>query len=136
MPILCNLSTISYFVIHIIETMKHQFSQCLNVSRTVVYAIGGNALSSPEGDLEHESALVLAKVMSDVIDLLEAGWKVILTHGNGPQVGHLMSLDASLPMDEWVASLQGMIGHSLSINLTQFSSEVQAGINNCCSYKG
>ncbi|GIQ96503.1 MAG: hypothetical protein CM15mP1_3990 [Methanobacteriota archaeon] len=60
-------------------------------------------LSSPEGDLEHESALVLAKVMSDVIDLLEAGWKVILTHGNGPQVGHLMSLDASLPMDEWVA---------------------------------
>ena len=77
MPILCNLSTISHFVIHIIETMKHQFSQCLHVSRTVVYAIGGNALSSPEGDLEHESALVLAKVMSDVIDLLEAGWKVI-----------------------------------------------------------
>ena len=116
-PILRKLSTISHFVNHIIETMKHQFSQCLNVSRTVVYAIGGNALSSPEGDLEHESALVLAKVMSDVIDLLEAGWKVILTHGNGPQVGHLMSLDASLPMDEWVAATQGMIGHSLSINL-------------------
>jgi len=87
------------------------------VSRTVVYAIGGNALSSPNGDIGNESALVLAKVISDVIDLLEAGWQVILTHGNGPQVGHLMSLDPSQPMEEWVAATQGMIGHSLSINL-------------------
>jgi carbamate kinase len=83
----------------------------------VVYAIGGNALSSPNGDIGNESALVLAKVISDVIDLLEAGWQVILTHGNGPQVGHLMSLDPSQPMEEWVAATQGMIGHSLSINL-------------------
>ena len=87
------------------------------MTRTVVYAIGGNALASPTGGGEEESALVLAKVMSDVIDLLEAGWRVILTHGNGPQVGHLMSLDSSLPMDDWVAATQGMIGHSLSINL-------------------
>ena len=87
------------------------------MSRTVVYAIGGNALSSPSGDSEDESALVLAKVISDVIDLLEAGWRVILTHGNGPQVGHLMSLDPSQAMDDWVAATQGMIGHSLSINL-------------------
>lgn len=87
------------------------------MSRTVVYAIGGNALSSPNGGTGDESALVLAKVISDVVDLLEAGWRVILTHGNGPQVGHLMSLDSSQPMDDWVAATQGMIGHSLSINL-------------------
>lgn len=87
------------------------------MSRTVVYAIGGNALSSPSGDTGDESALVLAKVISDVVDLLEAGWRVILTHGNGPQVGHLMSLDSSQPMDDWVAATQGIIGHSLSINL-------------------
>ena len=87
------------------------------MTRTVVYAIGGNALASPTGGGGEESALVLAKVMSDVIDLLEAGWRVILTHGNGPQVGHLMSLDSSQPMDDWVAATQGMIGHSLSINL-------------------
>ena len=87
------------------------------MSRTLVYAIGGNALSSPSGDDEEKTALVLAKVMSDVVDLLEAGWRVILTHGNGPQVGHLMSLDPSLPMEEWVSATQGMIGYSLSINL-------------------
>ena len=37
------------------------------MTRTVVYAIGGNALSSPTGGGHEESALVLAKVMSDVI---------------------------------------------------------------------
>ena len=87
------------------------------MTRSVVYAIGGNALSSPTGAGGEETALVLAKVISDVIDLLEAGWRVILTHGNGPQVGHLMSLDSSQPMDDWVAATQGIIGHSLSINL-------------------
>ncbi len=87
------------------------------MNRTAVYAIGGNALSSPTGDDEEKSALTLAKVMSDVVDLLEAGWRVIMTHGNGPQVGHLMALDSSQAMDDWVAATQGMIGHSLSINL-------------------
>lgn len=87
------------------------------MSRTVVYAIGGNALSSPTGGSDNESAFVLAKVISDVVDLLESGWRVVLTHGNGPQVGHLMSLDPTQSMDDWVAATQGMIGHSLSINL-------------------
>ena len=87
------------------------------MEKVVVYAIGGNALSSPSGTNHQESSLVLAKVISDVVDLLEAGWRVVLTHGNGPQVGHLMSLDATKPMDEWVAATQGMIGHSIAINL-------------------
>jgi len=87
------------------------------VEKVVVYAIGGNALSSPTEKDNQESSLVLAKVISDVIDLMEAGWRVVLTHGNGPQVGHLMSLDASQPMDEWVAATQGMIGHSIAINM-------------------
>ena len=84
-----------------------------------VYAIGGNALSSPSGENMQQSSQVLANVMSDVIDLLEGGWGVILTHGNGPQVGHLLALDVEQDqeMDSWVAATQGMIGHSLSINL-------------------
>ena len=97
---------------------------------------GGNALSSPTGDDEEKSALTLAKVMSDVVDLLESGWRVIMTHGNGPQVGHLMALDSSQPMDEWVAATQGMIGHSLSINLESILRKREQGQNQLlCIYK-
>jgi len=99
-------------------------------SRVAVYAIGGNALSNPnnEGDSE-EQALALAKVLSDIVDLLESGYRVVVTHGNGPQVGDLLLLEEratntegmdSRPrtgLDSWVAATQGMIGHELSVNL-------------------
>ena len=89
------------------------------MSKIVVYAVGGNALAPPNSQYESQHSLVLAKVMSDVVDLLEAGWSVVLTHGNGPQVGELMSLDVDVahPMDSWVAATQGMIGHTLSLQL-------------------
>lgn len=86
--------------------------------KTVVYALGGNALQSPTGSSQ-QSAEVLARVMSDVIDLLEMDWSVVVTHGNGPQVGHLLALDSShsQTLDAWVAATQGMIGHELSMHL-------------------
>ena len=89
------------------------------MQKVVVYAIGGNALQNPSSTKSGESEETLAKVMSDVVDLLESGWSVILTHGNGPQVGHLMQLDEkfSHTMDDWVSATQGMIGHSLALNL-------------------
>lgn len=88
------------------------------MGKVVVYAIGGNALSDPKVS-DNNSDDVLEAVIDDVIDLLEADWRVVLTHGNGPQVGHLMSLDSknSEPMDSWVAATQGMIGHSLALKL-------------------
>ena len=97
------------------------------MARVAVYAIGGNALASPSGEVDGESERVLAHVMSDVVDLLEAGWGVVLTHGNGPQVGHLMALDSELTqsMDAWVAATQGMIGHGLALNLDSILSKRQ-----------
>ena len=88
------------------------------MKKTAVYALGGNALQSPTG-ASQQSAEVLARVMSDVIDLLEMDWSVVITHGNGPQVGHLLALDAShsQPLNAWVAATQGMIGHELSMHL-------------------
>ena len=97
------------------------------MARVAVYAIGGNALASPTGGDDGESERVLAHVMSDVVDLLEAGWGVVLTHGNGPQVGHLMALDTGITqsMDAWVAATQGMIGHGLALNLDSILSKRQ-----------
>ena len=88
------------------------------MKRIAVYALGGNALRSPGGD-DERAAAVLAGVMSDVVDLLEAGWSVVLTHGNGPQVGELMAMDHTRAhsLSAWVAATQGMIGHELSLNL-------------------
>ena len=69
------------------ERRKHQTGpkRTTHVSKIVVYAVGGNALAPPGSSDDGQYALVLARVMSDVVDLLEAGWSVVLTHGNGPQ---------------------------------------------------
>ena len=93
--------------------------------KLVLYSIGGNALSDPSKakDLQDNEALKL--VMQDVLDLLEAGFNIILTHGNGPQVGDLLSMEennannsrARTDLSTWVAATQGMIGHELSLEL-------------------
>ena len=88
------------------------------VRKVAVYALGGNALQSPGSD-GGNTVEVLARVMSDVIDLLEMDWSVVITHGNGPQVGHLLAMDEQQTqgLDTWVAATQGMIGHELSMHL-------------------
>jgi carbamate kinase len=88
------------------------------MSKLAVYALGGNALEAPGGHAS-DALEVLARVMSDIVDLLEMDWRVVITHGNGPQVGHLLGLDAdgAMGMERWVAATQGMIGHQLSLQL-------------------
>ena len=92
----------------------------------VVYALGGNALSSPLDPDGDGSDAVLAHVISDVLDLLESNHRVVLTHGNGPQVGHLLRLESEavraglnsdLGLDIWVAATQGTIGAQLALHL-------------------
>jgi carbamate kinase len=55
-----------------------------------------------------------------VCDLLELGWRVLLTHGNGPQVGSALwrselaaAMTYTLPLDVCVADTQGGIGYVL-----------------------
>ena len=88
------------------------------MGKLAVYALGGNALEAP-GSTSDESSEVLAKVMSDIVDLLEMDWRVVITHGNGPQVGSLLEMDSETvhTLDAWVAATQGMIGHQLSMHL-------------------
>ena len=88
-------------------------------NRLAVVAIGGNALIR---DREHqgipdqyEAALV---TVHGVADMIEAGWNVIVTHGNGPQMGYILRRSelaihevAPVPMDYAGADLQGALGY-------------------------
>lgn len=61
------------------------------MEKIVVVAIGGNAITqnNQKGTLEEQFANV-AKVCDSIINLIEDGYHVVLTHGNGPQVGNLL----------------------------------------------
>lgn len=86
-----------------------------------VVAIGGNALlpSRRKGGMEEQSVNI-RKVVPSLINLMKKGYDVILTHGNGPQVGNILLQNEeahgkvpSTPLDVCVAETQGQIGYLL-----------------------
>lgn len=88
----------------------------------VVVALGGNALS-PAGDDGSIGQLrtVLIATAEPLADLVAAGHSLVLTHGNGPQVGRLLlqqelasSQVPPLPMDVCGALSQGELGYLLA----------------------
>ncbi len=97
------------------------------MSKLVLVAVGGNALirGSQKGTAQEqfENAVDTAAA---VVRLLRAGHRVVLTHGNGPQVGAALTrseLAAAyayrLPLDCCVASTQGEIGYVLQYAMWQ-----------------
>jgi carbamate kinase len=87
--------------------------------KLAVVAIGGNALIR---DREHQSIPdqyeAAAVTVSGVVDMIEAGWNVIVTHGNGPQMGYILRRSElsihevdPVPMDYAGADLQGALGY-------------------------
>lgn len=57
----------------------------------IVVAIGGNALVTPgtPGDI-HDQFAHSRQMAKPLADLVQRGWQVTITHGNGPQVGNIM----------------------------------------------
>ena len=97
-------------------------------SGTVLIAVGGNALvlDGEAGSVERQLDRA-ADFAESIADLVNGGWTVVVTHGNGPQVGYilrrgeLVAPDATveglpaLPLWLAVADSQGGIGHMLAI---------------------
>ena len=90
-----------------------------NNGKTVVVALGGNAILQPGqvGTFE-EQFLNIDGAMGRIAELVADGWRVVLTHGNGPQVGNLLIQNAlaartvaPMPMDVCGAMSQGEIGY-------------------------
>ena len=59
--------------------------------RKVVIAIGGNAITQEnQRGTVSEQQQNIRTCCESIADLLEAGYEIILTHGNGPQVGSIV----------------------------------------------
>ncbi len=80
----------------------------------LVIALGGNAL----GNNPEEQKALIAQHIAPIADLILAGHEVVITHGNGPQVGMINlafehSADPKMPFPECGAMSQGYIGYHL-----------------------
>lgn len=88
-------------------------------NKTALIAVGGNSLITDERKKTIDDQYEAAKAsMHHIADLIEQGWNVIITHGNGPQVGFILrrselALHELHPvwMDYAVADTQGAIGY-------------------------
>ena len=91
--------------------------------KLAVVALGGNALlrDNERGTIEEQEKHT-AETLENLIFLIKAGYDLIVTHGNGPQVGNiLMRNDAGeqiygispMPLDICVADSQGGIGYMI-----------------------
>jgi len=81
---------------------------------TIVIAVGGNALLRRGEKLSYENQLKAAMNAAHVIKKFSQFHQIILTHGNGPQVGALALERKSAPFDLLGAETQGQIGYIFS----------------------
>jgi carbamate kinase len=87
----------------------------------VVAAIGGNALRTDEGvGAPAEWFDALAATLPPLVDLIADGHRLVLTHGNGPQVGEeLLRMEIAKPvmpalsLDLCVAETEGSLGYAI-----------------------
>ena len=85
--------------------------------RRILLALGGNAL----GDNPKEQEELTRRTSKTIVDLLEGGYEVIVTHGNGPQVGmiNLGLEEYEIPLSECIAMSQGYIGYHLEKSIRE-----------------
>ena len=87
----------------------------------VLLALGGNAMANEEGRVRVEDQQAAAAIaMRAVAELIEAGADVVLTHGNGPQVGNLLvkneiaaQVVPPVPLDWCGVQTQATLGFTL-----------------------
>src|SRR5688572_17269424 len=99
-----------------------------------VVAVGGNAISPPKDAGFAAMKSHIAKTAARLADLVETGFRLVVTHGNGPQVGNLLiqNEDArakvqAMPLDVLVAESQAQIGYLLQQALqNEFASRSSA----------
>ena len=95
--------------------------------KLAVVALGGNALlrGNQKGTIEEQNANTV-DTLENLVFLLKDGYNLIISHGNGPQVGNVLMDNAAgvekfgnaaMPLDVCVAYTQGQIGYMIERNL-------------------
>jgi carbamate kinase len=93
------------------------------MKKLAVVALGGNALlrDNEKGTIE-EQELHTAETIENLLFLVREGYDLIITHGNGPQIGNILMRNEAgeqlygitqMPMDICVADSQGGIGYMI-----------------------
>ena len=95
------------------------------VAPRIVVALGGNASYPPhiKGTAEEQIAII-TQLCEHLARIIEAGWDLVLTHGNGPVVGNILFRMAKtakelppMPMDVCVSHSQGGMGYMFQQSL-------------------
>ena len=89
--------------------------------KLAVLAFGGNAFTNDNGHDSYEDQISRTRKMcSELVKLVKLGYRIIVTHGNGPQVGNLMIQQESapeivppMPLEVCDAMTQGQIGYMI-----------------------
>lgn len=97
----------------------------INFKKLAVVALGGNAITreSEEGDIYQQFANT-RRSLTGVVDLIRDGYHVVITHGNGPQIGnYLIRVEAArdlvppIPLGVAVADTEGGMGYMIEQSL-------------------
>lgn len=92
------------------------------MKQKVVVALGGNAITREfeEGNISQQFANT-RKSLNGVVDLAERGYKIAITHGNGPQVGNYLirveetrAIVPPIPLGVIVADVEGGMGYMIA----------------------
>lgn len=93
--------------------------------KSAVVAFGGNALMGEDGRSSYTEQMVKTEIMCrKLLSLLNMGYRIMITHGNGPQVGNFLMQQECLaenvppmPLDACSAMTQGQIGYMIEQKL-------------------
>lgn len=91
------------------------------MTKTAVVAIGGNSLVK---DKEHQTVpdqfAATDETCVHIAEMIKQGWRVVITHGNGPQVGFILlrselasNVLHTVPLDSCGADTQGALGYMI-----------------------
>jgi carbamate kinase len=115
------LTKTHFFIYHIfLCLLEFKLNQ---MKKLAVVALGGNALlrDNEEGTIEQQE-LNATETLENLVFLIKEGYELVITHGNGPQVGNILMRNdagekmyqiAPMPLDICVADSQGGIGYMI-----------------------